>query len=575
MTRYLPIIYVRGFAGGTSGIDKAVDDPFYGFNEGSTHVRIGAYGIPSFLQFESPLLRLMIDHKYDLMVGGNQGALLRDAGKDQLSPKTIWVYRFYDRSASTFDRNARTLERSGAVREETPGPFRLEDAAQGLVHYIYEVLEKTKDAEQVYLVAHSMGGLVCRSAIQRFMYDAQRTPPPEQIEEGEGSVPDPAEEDGAFARFLPGLFGRAPRRHRVAAPSPSTAAQSPSGKVPPEFPVSKVVTYGTPHGGIEIELGGPIGDWVIETFGPEGSDIFKERRMREYLCPDGQEKFEPKNGWDARVPYFSALPAERFLSLVGTNPGDYDAGWGWSSRAVGVKSDGLVQIRNAYLKGSNRAYIHRSHSGRYGLVNSEEGYQNLQRFLFGNLKIALSLSSLDLDTSGGTVWQADVALAIRELPVLMHYQSARTHCPVVLNEENKDTPLSPVPLVTTFLLPSRESGTPRRYTLDLRVFALRENDGLILFGSHLEQVADWQDTLIMDVYSKPDGTIDKALYQWNSTLPGAIARANVLDKELDWKAASDSLPEAPSWVAKIALPDLALTVLGPEAHISVGIVEWP
>jgi hypothetical protein len=52
MTQFLPIIYVRGFAGGTRGIDKAVDDPFYGFNEGSTHVRIGAHGNARFYQFE-------------------------------------------------------------------------------------------------------------------------------------------------------------------------------------------------------------------------------------------------------------------------------------------------------------------------------------------------------------------------------------------------------------------------------------------------------------------------------------------------------------------------------------------
>jgi hypothetical protein len=188
------------------------------------------------------------------------------------------------------------------------------------------------------------------------------------------------------------------------------------------------------------------------------------------------------------VPYFSALPAERFLSLVGTNPGDYEVASGWSSRAVGVKSDGLVQIRNAYVKGSNRAYIHRSHSGRYGLANSEEGYQNLQRFLFGNLKVAISLSDLDLDTNEGTVWQADVGLAIRGVPVLMHYQSARTHCPVVLNEENRDTPLSPVPLVTAFLLPKENPAQPRRYALDLRVFALREEGAFLSFGSHLEQV---------------------------------------------------------------------------------------
>jgi len=40
----LPIIYVRGFAGGSRGIDAAVDDPFYGFNAGSTHVRVGDGG---------------------------------------------------------------------------------------------------------------------------------------------------------------------------------------------------------------------------------------------------------------------------------------------------------------------------------------------------------------------------------------------------------------------------------------------------------------------------------------------------------------------------------------------------
>lgn len=32
----LPIIYVRGYAGPTSGVDAQVDDPFYGFNKGAT-----------------------------------------------------------------------------------------------------------------------------------------------------------------------------------------------------------------------------------------------------------------------------------------------------------------------------------------------------------------------------------------------------------------------------------------------------------------------------------------------------------------------------------------------------------
>ena len=55
----LPIVYVRGYADPTSGIDSAVDDPFYGFNSGGTHVRVNGDGDPEFYQFEGPMLRLM------------------------------------------------------------------------------------------------------------------------------------------------------------------------------------------------------------------------------------------------------------------------------------------------------------------------------------------------------------------------------------------------------------------------------------------------------------------------------------------------------------------------------------
>ena len=50
--------------GPTSGINKQVDDPFYGFNAGSTHVRVGGDGDPIFYQFEGPLLRLILDEDY-------------------------------------------------------------------------------------------------------------------------------------------------------------------------------------------------------------------------------------------------------------------------------------------------------------------------------------------------------------------------------------------------------------------------------------------------------------------------------------------------------------------------------
>ena len=537
MAQRLPIIYVRGFAGGTSGINSAADDPFYGFNTGSTHVRVGAEGAPKFYQFESPMLRLLIEHGYKLQVNGSQSQLLAEAAPDTLDPDTVWIYRFYDRSADTFG--------AAAV------PYQIEAAAQGLVDFLRLVLDRTKDAEQVYLVAHSMGGLVCRSAIQRYLWDPAVGPDPAAVAGGAGAAPDPG---GSGS----GASGSSPD----------------SGKVPPPFPVSKVVTYATPHGGIDIELGGPVGDWFLETFGPNGSDIFTHGRMREYLMPDGRQDWTPPDGeWDPRVPYTSAVPAERYLSLVGTNPEDYEAARGWSARAVGVRSDGLVQIRNAYVKGSNRAYMHRCHSGRYGIVNSEEGYQNLRRFLFGNLKVALGLAGLSLETGKKTTWQADVALAIRGLGVLVHEQSTAHHCPVLLAEEAAalDTAASPVPLITTFLL---DPGGARRYALNLRIFAVREERDFFLFGSHLEQIADWEDALLVDVTTKPDGSIAEARWQWNSTLPGPIAEAGTLANVLSWQHAEDYTPAAPSWVSGLPFPDSARRILGPDAGISMGIAAW-
>ncbi|MDP9696678.1 UNVERIFIED_ORG: hypothetical protein J2X79_004261 [Arthrobacter globiformis] len=570
MAQFPPIIYVRGFAGGTQAIDKGVEDPLYGFNEGSTHVRIGARGIPGFYQFASPLLRLKIDYKYELRVNGSQQRLLQEAATGTLPAQTIWVYPFYDLSASTFDK--------------PPAPYGIEEAAHGLADYMSQVLDKSQDADQVYLVAHSMGGLVCRSATQRFMYQPDLTPSHDQISAGAASVRDPSEDAAPKHRrshlrtFLSWILPAGMTQHQPEAgtgerPAPGQKKGRRAAASPGVFPVSKVVTYRTPHGGIDIDLGGTIGDWVIETFGPNGSDIFREPGIREYLCPQGMEGFEPEGGWDSRIPYFSALPAVRFLSLMGTNPADYDVTLGWASRAVGVKSDGLVQIRNAYVKGSTRAHIYRYHSGRYDMVNLEEGYQNLQRFLFGNIKVALSLSALDLDTGGGTVWQANVALAIREVPILMHCHSAHTHCPLVLSEDNRDSPLNLTPLVTAFLLPKPAAG-PRRCTLDLRVFAVPEEGGFLSFGSHLEQVTDWQDTLLMDVYTKDDGTVGRAPYQWNSTVSGPIVQAGPLKQKLTWAEAPGHTLKASSWSATMDFPPVASKILGKKAHLDVGTAPW-
>jgi len=237
MTERLPVIYVRGFGGGQSGIDKVVDDPFYGFNEGSTHIRVGADGVPRFYQYEGPLLRLVLERQYQLRVEGGQERALLDAAEGTFEPSSLWVYRFYDPNSGTFGKE--------------PKSYRIEEAAEGLAAFIRLVIEKTRDVNRVNLVAHSMGGLICRSALQRYI------PEPESV-------------------------------------------------------VSKLVTIGTPHGGIDPELGGGIGDWIIDKFGPNGSDIFAPRRMKEYLLPEGYDSkadVDRTGSWDPRrmVGSFPAL----------------------------------------------------------------------------------------------------------------------------------------------------------------------------------------------------------------------------------------------------------------------------
>lgn len=501
----LPIIYVRGFAGNTASIDRAVDDPFYGFNEGSVHVRIDRDEDPVFYQFESPLLRLIGDEGYRLFVQGSQLAYLGAQPDKSVPPASVWVHRFYDASASTFGRK--------------PQDFSLEKAAEDLFALVQLVLAKT-GAERVHLIAHSMGGLVCRSMIQRVI--------PEHGQRAED--------------FVDRLF-----------------------------------TYGTPHGGIEFAVGGGLAAGLRDFFDVNGASIFGPERMYQYLTPDlpvAPRAAQPPAGWNpARMPE-DGFPVGRVFCLVGTNPEDYDVAWGLSSRAVGARSDGLVQIDNAYVPGTHRAFVHRSHSGRYGMVNSEEGYQNLRRFLFADLEIDVDLADRRARdrADDDIVWQLDTQLSIRGLPVLMHEQTTAHHCPVQLQwRRQENTVDTPVPLLTTFLSASAPrpvaSGTDvplptLRHALRLRLLSLRERGGVFGFFDHLEQTADWEDTLVVDVEPGNETSPPRAFATWNSIIPGALR---------DWQPDGDPLPDlahAPGvWRGRVRVPATARPILGENAAI--------
>lgn len=297
-----PIIYIRGFAANQAAIEDTVATPYMGFNLGSTKLRQEWTGDITRHIFESPLIRLMKDFGYrDIYAEGREQ-------EGRISPRSIIIHRYYEQG-----------DRDIGSGDGTPS---IEEAAQGLSDLILRIRDQVcgddpdeRAAFRVYLVAHSMGGLIARCLLQN---------------DGVGS------EEARKA-------------------------------------VDKVFTYGTPHNGIEVgHINVPrfLGVWDISNF--------SRKRMAQYLKLPDDRRVDTLNG---------KFPESRFFCLVGTNHRDYNM----VRYAVGPMSDGLVLIRNASIQGAPRVFCHLSHSGHFGMVNSEEGYHNLTRFLFGDVFVQGSM----------------------------------------------------------------------------------------------------------------------------------------------------------------------------------------
>ncbi|WP_240720077.1 hypothetical protein [Pseudarthrobacter sp. NamB4] len=86
--------------------------------------------------------------------------------------------------------------------------------------------------------------------------------------------------------------------------------------------------------------------------------------MYEYLTPPALRPIRTRNAFIGTEMPDDGFPVDEVFCLVGSNPEDYDAAWGLSCKAVGARSDGLVQIDNAAVRRAPLAVVHRSHSGR-------------------------------------------------------------------------------------------------------------------------------------------------------------------------------------------------------------------
>ena len=129
-----------------------------------------------------------------------------------------------------------------------------------------------------------------------------------------------------------------------------------------------------------------------------------------------------------------SLDPARCFCFIGSNYKDYEAFFSLSKRVTGPASDGLVMIANAYTKGSPRAVAHRSHSGHFGLVNSESGYQNLRRFLFGSLRIKAVLYVDRVDLPPGVQEKYDNGAEVRGSYYFDTSMSVRAGPNYVMNE---------------------------------------------------------------------------------------------------------------------------------------------
>jgi len=488
---YFPIIYVRGYAMTRSEIDQTTADPFCGFNLGSTVYR----AVPDRRQnprkyvFESPVVRLASEFGYsDVYEDGydivdREWEVNADGGPTGhvLSGRSIVIYRYYDPAAPLLGNS------------ETPS---IEAFAKGLGALIARVRElvcknpangiKEKDF-RCYLVAHSMGGLVCRAFLQNPALD------PDNL-----------------------------RTH-----------------------VDKLFTYATPHNGIDV--GGINTPSWLNVF--DIDNFNREKRMAKYL--DLKKAYADHKRVDV-------LPEDRFPSrkvfcMVGTNRMDYEAAVGLSRTFAGSGSDGLVRIANATLHGLNsngsigepcaKAFAFRSHSGFFGIVNSEEAFQNLTRFLFGDVRVDVWLDIEDIRLPVAVQAEVDAKRKVNALYQIellasprgkLWYLSRRTaEEDSVACVAHEDWKKNSKQYLSTVFLANRAKVNPRRRSLAYSVtLGIRapdyEIDRRLWVNEHYEGGYVFRDAIVLEMVPPRNADEDwKVKYSWQGS--GMLAAETAVD----------------------------------------------
>ncbi|GAP97278.1 PGAP1-like alpha/beta domain-containing protein [Leptolyngbya sp. NIES-2104] len=333
----LPIILIRGFASGDSADERRLT--YQGFNDGSVYPQKRGENYI----YEGMILRFMkSDWRYNdatNVVGyyPNQMAnppVIPDelkefdqsffSGRVIIDPamalhflksdnpwKSLWVFRYYDLCDRTFPIYGEAL-------------VRLIDFIRTLCAF-----KSQGDKPKVNIIAHSMGGLVVREAIQKTY----------------------------------------PKRSATAA----------------DEAINKIVTLGTPHKGVSFQLLREL-RWLpiestneLEHFNPQNqadpnnpasavnfSQHFPVDRL---LCVVGTNYRAYRNQTASFLNRISPIEGELGLNFN--------------------RSDGLVKQACAQIDGAPRTFINKSHGGFDSIVSSRESYEITTRFFYGDVRTRL------------------------------------------------------------------------------------------------------------------------------------------------------------------------------------------
>ena len=195
------------------------------------------------------------------------------------------------------------------------------------------------------------------------------------------------------------------------------------------------------------------------------------------------------------------------------------------------------------MLGAPRAFVHRSHSGHYGLVNSESGYQNLRRFLFGEWRVLVELSDVSVTLppeverkkAGGArvlaSYHIDTIVSVRGVPVELNRRTCEEGSAIFRTW--RELTRKRTRLFTAFVMGSARVN-PRRRSLGL---ALRlqvrvpeyEVDGR-LFDQHYEGGTLFADKLNVEVTPGAAGG-SQVRYGWDGRTPNRAPRSLELVEE--------------------------------------------